>query len=74
MGPVSRLPFLSPEGDGVVNAELTCLLSHNSHTAGDSTMFGTVMNYVALRLLGVDCDEPVMVEIRGWIQKHGQYA
>lgn len=53
---------------------LTRILSDNRHTAGDSTMFGTVMNYVALRLLGVHCDEPVMVEIRGWIQKHGKHA
>lgn len=34
-------------------------------------MFGSVMNYVALRLLGVDGDEPAMVEVRGWIHKHG---
>lgn len=37
-------------------------------------MFGTVMNYVALRLLGVDYEEPAMVEARSWIGNHGMHA
>lgn len=36
-------------------------------------MFGSVMNYVALRLLGVDGDDPAMVEVRGWIHEHGVF-
>ncbi|GHJ90428.1 hypothetical protein NliqN6_6830 [Naganishia liquefaciens] len=41
------------------------------HTAAPPTTFGTVMNYVSLRLLGVGPDVPVMQEIRTWIHDHG---
>lgn len=41
------------------------------HTAAPSTTFGTVMNYVSLRLLGLDPDERVMQEICAWIHEHG---
>jgi hypothetical protein len=34
-------------------------------------MFGTVLNYVSLRLLGVDREVPAMTEARTWIEKHG---
>ena len=41
------------------------------HIEGHSTMFGTVMNYVALRLLGVEeCDERAS-KARTWIKQHG---
>lgn len=30
------------------------------------------MNYVSLRLLGMDAEEPVMVDIRAWIHKMGE--
>lgn len=44
----------------------------SSHTAAPPTVFGTVMNYVALRLLGMSPDEEPMTEIRALIHKMGQ--
>ena len=41
------------------------------HTAAPPTVFGTVMNYVTLRLLGMGPDEGPMPEIRGLIHKMG---
>ncbi len=41
------------------------------HIEGESTMFGTVMQYVSLRLLGVDKDEPALVKARAWIKLNG---
>ncbi|KAH8090819.1 putative lanosterol synthase [Filobasidium floriforme] len=41
------------------------------HTAAPPTAFGTVMVYVALRLLGTDKDLPEMIEIRALIHKIG---
>lgn len=41
------------------------------HIEGKSTMFGTVMQYVALRLLGVDPHKSVMLKTRNWIRKNG---
>ena len=47
------------------------LSTDNRHTAATPTAFGTVMNYVALRLLGMSADEGPMTEIRGLIYKMG---
>ena len=44
----------------------------SSHTAAPPTVFGTVMNYVALRLLGMSPDEEPMTEIRALIHEMGQ--
>jgi len=41
------------------------------HIEGESTMFGTVMQYVSLRLLGVDKNHQQLVEARNWIKSHG---
>ncbi|KAK8066641.1 hypothetical protein PG997_013388 [Apiospora hydei] len=41
------------------------------HIEGESTVFGTAMNYTVLRLLGVDADEPFMVKARGTLHKLG---
>lgn len=41
------------------------------HTAGESTVFGTSLNYTALRLLGAEADDPVMVKARGLLHKLG---
>lgn len=41
------------------------------HIEGGSTMFGTVLNYVSLRLLGVDADDPVTKQAREWILSRG---
>lgn len=43
------------------------------HTAAPPTMFGTVMNYVSLRLLGLDPEMPVMQDTRAWIHEHGTH-
>ncbi|KAK8858537.1 hypothetical protein IAR55_002764 [Kwoniella newhampshirensis] len=41
------------------------------HTAAPPTVYGTVMNYVALRILGMGPDEGPMTEIRALIHKMG---
>jgi lanosterol synthase len=54
------------------------MLSHQNndggwglHLEGDSTMFGTVLQYVALRLLGVDVNDTRIVKARNWIHTNG---
>jgi len=41
------------------------------HIEGESSVFGTAMNYTALRLLGVDADEPRMTRARGLLHEMG---
>jgi lanosterol synthase len=41
------------------------------HIEGESTVFGTAMNYVVLRILGVSEEEPRMVKARGTLHKMG---
>ena len=42
------------------------------HIEGErSTMFGTVLSYVSLRLLGLDADDPTCVRARKWIVEGG---
>lgn len=41
------------------------------HIEGTSTMFGTALSYVSLRLLGVDPDDPAIVGARSWIHERG---
>ena len=41
------------------------------HIEGKSTMFGTVMQYVSLRLLGVDADTTEMMNAQTWIKDKG---
>lgn len=41
------------------------------HIEGESSVFGTAMNYVVLRLVGVDAEDPVMVKARGTLHKLG---
>lgn len=41
------------------------------HIEHHSTMFGTALNYVALRLLGVPADDPAAQAARDWIARHG---
>ena len=41
------------------------------HIEGESTMFGTVMQYVSLRILGVDKNDERLVRARTWIQNNG---
>jgi squalene/oxidosqualene cyclase-like protein len=41
------------------------------HIEGESTMFGTVMQYVSLRILGVDKNHEALLKARDWIQSNG---
>ncbi|XP_039078069.1 lanosterol synthase isoform X2 [Hyaena hyaena] len=41
------------------------------HVEGKSTMFGTVLNYVSLRILGVGPDDPDLVRARNILHKKG---
>ena len=41
------------------------------HIEGESTMFGTVMQYVSLRLLGVDKNHEHLIKAREWIKNNG---
>jgi hypothetical protein len=43
----------------------------NRHIEGVSTCFGTSLNYVALRLLGVSSDDPVCVKARSFLHSIG---
>ncbi|KXS11604.1 terpene synthase [Gonapodya prolifera JEL478] len=44
------------------------------HIESPSTVFGTALNYTALRLLGVPADDPVCVKARGTLHKLGGAA
>lgn len=41
------------------------------HIEGASTMFGTVMQYISLRILGVEKDHPALAKARSWIKNRG---
>jgi lanosterol synthase len=41
------------------------------HIEGDSTVFGTALNYTACRLLGLDKEHPVMIKARSRLHKLG---
>lgn len=44
------------------------------HIEGQPTMFGTVMQYVSLRLLGVDKDDARLCKASAWIKENGGAA
>jgi len=63
MGPVSTLPLLLRE-----------MHTHTwsaSHIEGHSTVFGTALNYVTMRLLGVDAEHPVLIKARARLHQLG---
>jgi hypothetical protein len=39
------------------------------HIEGSSTMFGTALSYVTLRLLGAGADEPGLEAARAWVRQ-----
>ncbi|CAI2178279.1 19794_t:CDS:10 [Funneliformis geosporum] len=41
------------------------------HVEGHSTVFGTALNYVVLRILGIEADHPYMVKARATLHKLG---
>ncbi|EEB05605.1 lanosterol synthase Erg7 [Schizosaccharomyces japonicus yFS275] len=61
----------TPLPDGWATEIVRYLTNHTNddggwgiHTEGESTVFGTVMNYVVLRLLGMEADHPVAAKAR----------
>ncbi|BCG63234.1 MAG: lanosterol synthase [Methyloprofundus sp.] len=44
------------------------------HIEGEPTMFGTVMQYVSLRLLGIQQQDPRLVKASAWIKENGGAA
>ncbi|PHZ13235.1 lanosterol synthase [Rhizopus microsporus ATCC 52813] len=44
------------------------------HIEGVSTVFGTALNYVTLRILGLGPDHPAMVKARNTLHRHGGAA
>jgi hypothetical protein len=60
------------------SAMITYLRNHQqtdggwgTHIESPSTMFGSVLSYVSLRLLGVDASDAAMVAARNVLHKHG---
>jgi squalene/oxidosqualene cyclase-like protein len=71
---ITKTPFPAGRREGMV----AYLKNHQQNDGGwgthiecASTMFGTVLNYVALRLLGESADEPYMKRGREFIHKYG---
>lgn len=71
---ITDTPFEKPEEVLIIRN----LLNHQNtdggwgiHIEGKSTMFGTVMQYVSLRLLGKSSDEPQLIKAKNWIQQNG---
>lgn len=56
----------------IKSSSYNCHVDASRHTAAPATVFGTVMNYVTLRLLGMGPDEGPMTEIRALIHEFGQ--
>lgn len=70
-----------PLGDGDRSAFVMTLRraqnddgSFGLHLEGDGYLFTTVLNYVALRLLGVPADDPDVTRAHRWIHAHGSAA
>ena len=71
---ITQSPFPRPHQQLMIKYMLNHQLEDGGwglHIEDDSTMFGTVMQYVALRLLGVDPTHPALKNARDWIQSHG---
>lgn len=71
---ITESPFTAPEA----LLMRRYMLNHQNddggwglHLEGRSTMFGTVLQYVALRLLGARAVDTELVRARKWIQSHG---
>lgn len=49
-----------------------CLYARDRHVEDKSTVFGTALNYVALRILGLGPDDPDVVRARVNLHSKGQ--
>ncbi len=62
---------------GVCTYYLTCRFRSQTdasrHIEGHSTAMGTALNYVALRLLGVPVDHPIIVRALATLHKLGEH-
>ena len=85
-GPLFLMPGLitalyitkAPLKDWQKNGMIDYLLNHQqidggwgTHIECASTMFGTILNYITLRLLGVEKGEENMLAARAFILNHG---
>lgn len=48
------------------------LVALASHIESRSSVFGTALNYVVLRLLGVDAEHPMMIKARATLHSLGE--
>lgn len=71
---VTRTPIPSPYATAMKNY-LSARANEDGgwglHIEGETSAFGTSMNYAALRLMGVEAEDPLMVKARGALQKLG---
>lgn len=71
---VTESPFAAPDATMMSRY----MLNHQNddggwglHLEGASTMFGTVLQYISLRILGMSADEGPLVKARKWIHARG---
>jgi len=71
---ITESPFSAPEATLMSRY----MLNHQNddggwglHLEGASTMFGTVLQYVSLRILGMQADDEPVIKARQWIHSHG---
>lgn len=71
---ITNTPFEEP----VKQLMIQYMLNHQNedggwglHIEGKSTMFGTVLQYISLRLLGIEKEESSAVKSRNWIKNNG---
>jgi len=71
---ITNAPMQRYHQDGFVayiRSHQQCDGGWGTHIEGASTMFGTVLNYVALRLLGVPAEDPACIRGREHIRRYG---
>ncbi|KAL1747921.1 terpenoid cyclases/protein prenyltransferase alpha-alpha toroid [Schizophyllum fasciatum] len=74
---VSGMPFKDPERREMIRYLINMAKEDGGwglHIEGQSTVFGTGLNYVALRLLGMDAEHPTCVKARTKLHQLGGCA
>ncbi|KAL1710959.1 terpenoid cyclases/protein prenyltransferase alpha-alpha toroid [Schizophyllum commune] len=74
---VSGMPFKDPERREMIRYLINMAKEDGGwglHIEGQSTVFGTGLNYVALRLLGVDAEHPTCAKARAKLHQLGGCA